>query len=293
MWSPDYDDALPMLEFYEFDIENLDDMCRDLVHDSGSPWPHRRYSMEEKLRIFNDILAHPKNQQRAINYIFLLRKTLRLRGPIPPDEILADIGNGSVCTATYKIKQRYYEYYPNYTPGEVAEQYEAVISSKSQRDIDQHPRRETLIRYGEYWMEYYDFDWEGRSGEIIDDLFKHFQVKYEFGVHYATCEQLLKNIRRDWTGAKLRRKQKQREGGIELWLAGGMNQLHRVLEKARNLFKSSARPGTEIEEVAFTKTLFMDLCEYYSAKDIQREAKKFYNETVRPAVQNALEFGNY
>ncbi|XP_037046899.1 calsequestrin-2-like [Bradysia coprophila] len=261
-------DAAKILEYHDFKQSNQNQMVEDMN------FCHKgKYSRSVRREIFKTILEDDTKKQEILDYIEVKRKSANKNLElVMTDELVEKIIAEHNHHDDDSTKYWFYHLHPSYSPIEIIERHEAAIASISQREIDHYEHREELIKCGEHWMEYYEFNLLDFEVEIARDLYRSMVELMYDGLTARMCIKILQDIHSDQTSARLRIDKKLEADKTPI----DDDDLRETLQKVRKKFKFET--GSEDEEEAFVKELFVENWDDFTINEIKELVTAFYAE---------------
>ncbi|KAG4073800.1 hypothetical protein HA402_001024 [Bradysia odoriphaga] len=261
-------DAAKIVEYHDFSQSNQNKMVEDmnLCHKG-------KYSRSVRREIFKTILECETKKKQILEYIEAERKSsVENLETAMTDELVEKVLAEQNHHDEDSIKYWFYRLHPSFSPTEIIERHEAALASISQREIDHYEHREELRLHAEHWMEYYGFNVEDFEVEIARELYRSMVELMYDGLTARMCIKIVRDIYSDQTSARLRIDKKLETEKLPI----NDDELRETLQKVRTKFKFDK--GSEDEEEAFVKELFVENWDDFTISEIKELVTTFYAE---------------
>lgn len=285
-------EAAPMLEYYGFREEDIDEIIADL----GSLWKIvkqekvPKYTQAQCSVVLHQIFQSKELQQAIRDYLIVLRRdnTMVLEDELPDAWFYDMMDHPTFGNQEDFIKKCFYTL-PEFTLAEVTERCRTVIIDQIARTeifILDNKTQKLLYKIGAWWMDYHHFLWPRLADEMTDDFRSYCETKENMKFPYRVCYKILKNIHGDpirlAEARTLLTKKEQFAVKHPMKVSNYINDnyLREKLEEFRKEAKHVE--GSQPEKDAFTKSVAIETMKYLSVHTIRRLVYPYlYHDDIR------------
>lgn len=272
-------EAAPMLEYYGFREEDINEIIADL----GSLWKRvklekvPKYTLAQCSVVLHQIFQSKELQKHIRDYLLVLRRdnTMVLEDTLPEFWFYEMMDHPFFENEEEFIKRCFYMY-PQFTLAEMTEWCRTVIDQIAHTEIAilDNKTEKQLYRIGAWWMDYHHFLWPRLAAEMTADFRSYCETQENMKFPYRVCYKILKNIHGDpirLAEARTLLKNKEQFAVKHPMKVSNYINDNYLREKLKEFREGATHvKGSQSEKDAFTKSVAIETMKYLSVHTIRR-----------------------